>query len=118
MKNAVKELRKPLLESFIISFLIFIFFKLKISTFFYLFVYFSTVALLPDWLKNNDISWGKKLSLAIVVGAISMATIIYIYGIGRTLYRYIIFFSTMIIFSIIIDCIKKIINYVKKSIKN
>lgn len=110
MKSIVKGSIKLLLISFIISLLVPMFFNSGIGAFFHLFVYFLSFLLLPSWLRNNNINRGMKLFLTIFVGVISIATIIYIYGTGKILYRYTITFCAVII------CFA-IVNY-KRNIKN
>jgi hypothetical protein len=100
MKNTVTKSMVILLISFSISILAFIIFDLKIGSFTYLFVYLLSLLLIPYWLNNNNINWKSKLSLTILVGIISSMTIIYTYGISRTLQRYAIILGVVVIFCI------------------
>lgn len=104
MKSEVKRLIKLLLISAIISFLL----STKVSTFSRIFVYFLSLLVLPDFLRNSNINWGKKLILIVFVGVISMATIKYFYGTGRILHNYIIVFCVVMLSLIVVNCIKRI----------
>ncbi|NPV43739.1 MAG: hypothetical protein HPY70_07190 [Firmicutes bacterium] len=109
MKKIAKGSIKLLLISFIISLLVSMFSNLRIGTFFYLFVYFLSFLVLPDWLRNDNINWGMKLFLTMFVGITSIGTITYIHGTGQVLYRYTIMFSVVIICLIVGNFIKKYI---------
>jgi hypothetical protein len=109
MESTVKESIKLLLISFIISLLVSMFsdFDLRIGFFVYVFVYSLSFLLVPYWLRNNNMNRGTKLFLTIFIGIISITAIAYIYGIGKTLYRYTVVFCLLIITLLTINCIKK-----------
>ncbi len=113
MESTAKRSIVLILISLIISFLVYMCTNLGINSFFHLFVYFLSLLVLPDWLRNNKINWRMKLLLTIFVGIISITTLIHIFGIGKILYRYTIIFCIAIICFIIIDTINA-----KKNVKD
>lgn len=104
MKSAVKRSIKLLFMSSVISFLL----SSNVGAFSYVFAYFLSLLVLPDFLRNSNINWGKKLILIVFVGVISMATIKYFYGTGRILRNYVIVFCVVMLSLIVVNCIKRI----------
>lgn len=106
MKSEVKGSIELLLKSIIVSLLLSMFSNSKVRTFFHFFVWFLSLMVLPDWLRNSDASWGKKLFSTIFVGVISMAILKYFYGIGRVLYSYALVFCVAMISFVVVNYIK------------
>lgn len=107
MKSLANRSIKLLVISFVISLLVFWCFDLGIVASVYAFVYLLSLLLVPYWLTNNNIKSGMKLFSTIAIGVFGVASIAYIYGVDRTLYRYVIVFCVVVTSCIISNCIKR-----------
>lgn len=97
---------KPLSIILIIT-LIAILLGFNIDLAFYSCVYFINLLVLPIKLKDNITVVFKKTIIAIFTFIISVLTITYFNGIGKTLYNYIIVFTIIIIYCIGFNLLKK-----------
>jgi hypothetical protein len=108
MKDIIIGSIKLLLISIIVSLLAFVLLDLELGSSVYFFIYLLTFLLVPYWLRyNTKIQWGLKLFLIILVGIISIGTIISLYGTSKAFYRYIIIFCILVASGIIFNYIKE-----------
>jgi hypothetical protein len=94
MKDIIIGSIKLLLISIIVSLLAFVLLDLELGSSVYFFIYLLTFLLVPYWLRyNTKIQWGLKLFLIILVGIISIGTIISLYGKVRSFITRLLLYS-------------------------
>ncbi|HGM3210665.1 TPA: hypothetical protein ACKOIG_000461 [Clostridioides difficile] len=54
----------------------------------YIFIYFITIFLIPVFFRNNNLSFAKSILFTLVIIIISLISIFYLDGLGKSLYRY------------------------------
>lgn len=72
-----------------------------------LFFWLLAVLEIPYWVKSNYIDLKTKIILVFFIGLLSIATILYIYGIGKELQNYIEYFFILVVASSIFYCCRK-----------
>jgi len=73
----------------------------------YFCVYFVNYFVLPIKLKDDNTVLFRKIIITIVIFAISVLTITYFNGIGKSLYSYMVVFTIIIIYCIVLNLLKK-----------
>lgn len=99
MNKVVYQSIKIIFVAITISLLAYFFLNIKIGFVITMFFWLLAILEIPYWIKSNYIDLKAKIILILLIGLISIAGISYLYGIGKELQNYIVYFFILVVAS-------------------